>query len=887
MSDYFQTKQGRPTAAGLADALVAFVSDQIAQLAARHAPDLVLPRMFAGHPVGPDTRSDLAYTAGLLFEAGEKQVAGTPLDEAILATLCSLDGPATHTFYSYRAAESLARLGGYHENPRLAALSESELANLREAFDSSAAVKEVRAGRLPQNYAVVVARCEHARDQLGLLEDDSILNELVERCRALIGQTGDGWIDDSNEKRGQHDIYTADVFLFAEPLSGHIGDAWTTGLEGVLRDVDSLALPGGAIVWGRSIGALGLAMTVELAAIGSARGLAENPEEWIARAAWALDELRSWYSGGVIRAHQHRSTMFYRGPSRRLQMTLDILGKLVAAALELRKVSHLRAAPPAHAWRPVDRYVQMGATGRNQHEGAWGFRSRPLSFVLPLVDGYSSDYLPAPRAPGLFEPPTSGPISFTPVVHHRGIPLVAAGAPTRVEHHGNGVLEVEYSGWKNVGAGPDQEPTIQGGRTARYRVEGRSLVVEEDIALDEDPKRIDALSLQVPALANRPLAVVFDADSPHRIDEIDVDGLAEYRSFWSEIPTVHQLDVDPARRAKIRWRATPHLRVATTADDHLYNRSLYDPLADRVVTSQAHPDCVHRPRKLADIDVLHVHWPEWWQGLDLERNRTALERLRDAGVPIVWTQHNLLPHRARDANAEALYQLWADNADAIIHHTDWGRDRALAKYDYRADAVHRVVSHGHWGPQFAPFADVERATVEAELGLEPCSMRLGVIGAPRAEKDVQLVLDAFHRCSRQDLQLLVVSIDGEEVPDDPRIHALPARFEHMWVYYQRMLAIDAIVFPFKEGMLMTGTAFDAIGGGKAAIISDWPVLREVFGDAGIAYGSTRDDLRACFEALTPETLEASASGMEALQRKTAWPLLAEQTFELLDELGCR
>ncbi len=293
---------------------------------------------------------------------------------------------------------------------------------------------------------------------------------------------------------------------------------------------------------------------------------------------------------------------------------------------------------------------------------------------------------------------------------------------------------------------------------------------------------------------------------------------------------------------------------------------------------------MHRPRDLARIDVLHMHWPEWWQGLDLERNRVALERLREAGVRIVWTQHNLVPHRARGRDAEALYQMWAEAADAVIHHTRWGRDQVLARYRYREGALHRLIPHGHWGPQFALLGDVDRRQVEAELGLEPCALRLGVVGAPRVEKDVQLVLDAFHACSRDDLQLFVVCIDGEDVPDDPRILALPARHEHAFVYYRRLAAIDALVFPFREGMLMTGTAFDAIGGRKAAIVSDWPLLHEVLGDAAIPYGSTRDDLRACLEALTPERVAASAAAMEARQCETDWSDVAERHFALLEEL---
>jgi hypothetical protein len=60
------------------------------------------------------------------------------------------------------------------------------------------------------------------------------------------------------------------------------------------------------------------------------------------------------------------------------------------------------------------------------------------------------------------------------------------------------------------------------------------------------------------------------------------------------------------------------------------------------------------------------------------------------------------------------------------------------------------------------------------LHLDPVpegGFRLGLVGAPRAEKDVQLVLDAFHACGRDDLQLLVTCLSGEEVPEDERITA--------------------------------------------------------------------------------------------------------------------
>lgn len=878
----FDAQDGRPSAAELAEALLDFVAAELTSLSEHHAPGLVLPRVFAGHAVGQDARSDLAFTLGLLLATGRKQLAGLPLEEVVMSTLVGLDGKDTNTFFSYRAAESLRRLGGYYGNPRISALAERERDNLREAFDSTASAPLLREGRLPKNYSVVVARCEFARQQLGLLDDGSLLDELCDRSRELMRPAAEGWIDDSNERRGQFDIYTPDIFLFAEPLAERIGDEWSRGFRRVLQDVDSLALPGGAIVWGRSIGALGLAMTLELAALGAARGLVENSEVWIARAAWSFEELRSWFSHGVIRAHQHRSTMFYRGPARRLQMSLDVLGKLVQAATLLRRLVELRAAPPFDAWQPVDRRIRFGADDRNGAASAWAHRSGGLSFVLPLVGGFSADYLPAPRAPGLFEIPTSGPISMTPVIHRNGLQLVAAGVPSRVQHR-EGEVEVEYSGWAEVSAGPDQEPALPGSRVVRFRVEGRTLVVEESLELDVDPASIDALALQIPELSKRPLDVHFECDAPHRAERIDVSGLAEYRSFWSEFSTVHQLDIDAARRLRFGWRATPRLRVKSSADEHPYNRELYAPIQDRVVTGQARAELTNRPLELHETDVLHMHWPEWWQGPDLDRNRRALGRLQDAGVCIVWTQHNLAPHHFRGEEGRELYRMWAKAATAVIHHTEWGREKALATYDYGAETIHRVIGHGHWGARHAAEAQVDRAQTEAALGLAPCSIRLGVIGAPRVEKDVQLVLDAFAACSREDLQLFVVCIADERVPDDPRIIAVPSSHEPEHVYQQRLAVIDALVLPFDDGMLMTGTAFDAIGAGKAAIISDWPVLHEVFGAAGIGYGSTREGLTRCLESLTAEQVDASKRAMQACRRRSEWSDIAARTLDLLEE----
>jgi len=77
----------------------------------QNCPDLELPRVFAGHPVGADTRADLAFTIGLLGRAGVTDVGGASIEEALRIVLRPIDGRATHTFFSYRVAETLAHYG--------------------------------------------------------------------------------------------------------------------------------------------------------------------------------------------------------------------------------------------------------------------------------------------------------------------------------------------------------------------------------------------------------------------------------------------------------------------------------------------------------------------------------------------------------------------------------------------------------------------------------------------------------------------------------------------------------------------------------------------------------------------------------------------------------
>ena len=213
----------------LGDELLTFVRSTVESLAAAHFPEWRIPSTFAGHFVDADVRADLLYTLTHLAAGGVSTIGGTPIDDVVATLLTEVDGPRTHTFFSYRVAETLLRRGPFADNPLLTCCSSAQRDSVAHATDSRDWLELLDAAILPRNYAAVLSRCELARTELGLSEDPAVLDRLVVRLRDLLTQNPLHTLDDSNDGSGRYDIYTADIWLFCEPLAPRLGEVWATG----------------------------------------------------------------------------------------------------------------------------------------------------------------------------------------------------------------------------------------------------------------------------------------------------------------------------------------------------------------------------------------------------------------------------------------------------------------------------------------------------------------------------------------------------------------------------------------------------------------------------------------------------------------------------------
>lgn len=847
-----------------------------------------IPRVYAGHEVGADVRADLIFTLGHLADAGVETVAGLAPDALITQLLAGVRGRATHTFFSYRIAETLLRRGPFNANPLLLDLDEAQRAQVALACDSSDWVELFDAGVLPRNYAAVLSRCEVARTRLGLLDDPARVDGLVDRLRAVLGTNPLHALDDSNDGVGRYDIYTGDVWLFCETLAPMLGDLWREGMRAALRLVDTVAGPdGAAIPWGRSTGVLAAALTVELAALAATTELVpQRRAAWVRRGCDALRAVeRSFDPDGVVNAHRHRNQDAYRGPARRLQLTVDVLGKLAWAAATLRHAPGIAAATARETYQPVDTMVPFE---RTRQAGVWAHRSAGTRFVVPFVGTTRSHYLPALHAPGTFETPVDADLPcWSPLVVRGLARFTAGGLPLRLEH-APGEVRAEWEGFPRSGTGLDEDSgePLAGTRRMRLRVERRTVVLDDEVEFDRAP---DALAWAIPETEARPLHVEMTADVPHSVDRITVGGIAEWSSPYSAIERVHQLDVDPATRVRATIRVTPVLRVGSTAHGHHYDRSLYEPMGDRVLGLGPPLGVLKDPAvSLDDVDLLHLHWPEWFGFDDLAEHERLVVELRDHSVPVVWTAHNLTPHDRRPDVYDPIYARWAQAVDAVIHHSAWGEARFRDRYRFRSECRHEVIPHGHFGGLWGATNEMTRAEAEARLGLAPTGLRIGMVGAPRADKHTQAALDGFAACTRDDLQLACWSLGfTERVPDDPRI-VVATRYREVdpVTYATRLRACDLLVLPFDPhgDMLGTGTAHDALGLGIPALVSDWGYLTEVMGDAGIPCGHTAASIRASLKGLTRAQVDAAAAACRARKARFDWAPIARRTADLFDRV---
>lgn len=288
------------------------------------------------------------------------------------------------------------------------------------------------------------------------------------------------------------------------------------------------------------------------------------------------------------------------------------------------------------------------------------------------------------------------------------------------------------------------------------------------------------------------------------------------------------------------------IRVATFPDwrrDNPYQRLLAEALAPLGVKA-TFPRGYRRGLPLSRQvlkqprpDVLHLHWPTPY----LRSGRTALRAayclrtlgdvalVRRAGIPVVWTVHNLVTHDTPTPRLERWFSArLARLADRLIVHSEAAANEVVAVLGATQDKI-AVIPHGSFSPAYGPAPLRAEARAALDLPMDvPVALFFGMI---RPYKGVLNLLRAWAALGelRGDA-FLVIAGDAPDPDHTAEIRRLAEESSGVRLDLRRipdaevpilMAAADLLVLPF-ESSLTSGTVRLAQDYGRPVVVPRVP-----------------------------------------------------------------
>jgi glycosyltransferase involved in cell wall biosynthesis len=224
-------------------------------------------------------------------------------------------------------------------------------------------------------------------------------------------------------------------------------------------------------------------------------------------------------------------------------------------------------------------------------------------------------------------------------------------------------------------------------------------------------------------------------------------------------------------------------RLPATTDRNPYQRLLYGHLAEHGVElvgdGSLAPDWLAAHR--GDVDLLHVHWrldrlvddddplgpPRGWSADAAAeaagRLGQQLAHARDLGFAIAWTVHEIGRLGGTEPTLHHLAAVELGRHSHIVMTHDLVSSARVLDLDLAPAARVRTIPLGHYGDAHGAGEALRRD----ELGIDEATTVFLAFGHQRADKDLDVLLDAFGRLDRRDVLLLVAG-DVAEAADTAR-----------------------------------------------------------------------------------------------------------------------
>ena len=291
------------------------------------------------------------------------------------------------------------------------------------------------------------------------------------------------------------------------------------------------------------------------------------------------------------------------------------------------------------------------------------------------------------------------------------------------------------------------------------------------------------------------------------------------------------------------------------------------------------------------IDVLHFHWlyglymAQWRTPAQVVAFRQRFRLARALGYRVVWTAHNIMPHRAaglRPLHAHIRRLVMAE-ADAVIVHCQAGRRELLARFPRTRPTA--VIPIGSYAGLYPGAAD--RATARARLGLSGAAFVTLTLGNIAAYKGLERFAAVFNATAAPDDVALIAGRDRDAgvvrrlrraAAADPRLrlHAGYVPDDEVQLY---LAAADALVAPF-ERILTSSSVVVGLSYGLPVVAPDMGCMAEQIGAAGVVYPPGDEGLARALAEMKRADRAAMSDAARVMAAGLDWDDIGRRTAEV-------
>ena len=299
-------------------------------------------------------------------------------------------------------------------------------------------------------------------------------------------------------------------------------------------------------------------------------------------------------------------------------------------------------------------------------------------------------------------------------------------------------------------------------------------------------------------------------------------------------------------------------------------------------------------------DLVHVHWIHRFIEADRHgksllavllavRSLVEILLLRIAGIPVVWTIHNVASHEREVPHVEMAFRHIVSRLVAgMIVHCDDARDIIIDRYRLPARRVNRihVIPHGNYDDHYP--RELDRAEARQALQADPDRTVLLFFGMIRRYKRVPALVDTFAAIDDPETELWIVGNPWSDAlkREVERAAAGQRNVNTVLEYVDDsqvqtfFSAADATVLPY-DGILTSGSAILAMTYGRAVIAPASGCLPELIGEfGGITYDSdTPHGLATSIQAAIADRdrLHRMGERNRRVASRLCWSSIGEQT----------